>query len=219
MNKKKSKKFSFKKAAVVVGAIGIIAGSVAVAKHEISPGEKVVEVIDGDSFKIGNDQTIRLFGADAPELQYCFGEESKSALTKKILGKTVVLKELKTDVYRRVMALVYLDGELVNEYMVKNGYAVSHRDAGTQTETINSAENFAKENKLGIFSPDCYQLKPPKDSCSIAGNIREDGTKVYLVPGCNNYANTIIEKYKGENWFCTEKEAKTAGFTKSSNCK
>lgn len=209
---------NWKKIAVAIGTVAIVAGSVAVAKKEINPGEKVVEVIDGDSFKIGNDQTIRLFGADAPEIQYCFGAESKAALSKKILGKTVILKELKTDIYRRVMALVYVEGEPVNEYMVKNGFAESHRSAGSETNAINNAEDFAKTNKLGVFSPKCYQTTPPKPSCTIKGNIREDGGKVYLTPGCNNYTNTIIEKSRGEDWFCTEKQAKSAGFGKSGLC-
>jgi len=216
---KKFKKFPFKKAAITIGAIGIIAGSVPVVKRVIDPGEKVVAVIDGDSFKIGNDQTIRLFGADAPEIKFCYGEESKSALTKKILGKTVILKELKTDIYRRVMALVYLDGESINEYMVKNGFAESHRDAGTETDAINLAEEFAKANKLGIFSPKCYQLSPPNSKCLVKGNITQvGGSKVYFVPGCNHYAPTIIEKFKGEGWFCSESAAKSAGFAKSLEC-
>lgn len=215
----KVKKLSWKKVALAVGVTAVIAGSVTVAHKTISPGEKVVAIIDGDSFKIGNDQNIRLFGADAPELQYCFGQEAKEALTKKISGKTVILKELKVDMYKRVMALVYLDGESVNEYMVKNGFAESHRDAGTETDVINVAEDFAKTNKLGIFSPKCYQLNPPNLKCAVKGNITQsDGTKVYFVPGCNHYAPTIIEKYKGEDWFCTEKEAKAAGFTKSPEC-
>ena len=212
------KRPNWKKLSVVLGTVAIIAGSVVVAKKEINPGEKVIEVIDGDSFKIGNDQTIRLFGADAPEIQYCFGFESKAALSKKILGKTVILKELKTDIYRRVMALVYVEGEPVNEYMVKNGFAESHRSAGSETDAINIAEDFAKNNKLGVFSPKCYQITPSNPSCTIKGNIREDGGKVYLIPGCNNYTNTIIEKSRGEDWFCTEKQAKSAGFIKSGNC-
>jgi micrococcal nuclease len=219
MPRVKKKKLSWKKVAIAVGATAIIAGSAAVVHKVISPGEKVVAVIDGDTFKIGYDQNIRLFGADAPELQYCFGQEAKDALIKKISGKTVILKELRTDIYRRVMALVYLDGESINEYMVKNGFAESHRDAGTETDAINTAQDFAKANKLGIFSPKCYQLNPPNPKCLIKGNITQaDGSKVYFVPGCNHYGPTIIEKYKGEDWFCSETSAKAAGFTKSPEC-
>jgi endonuclease YncB( thermonuclease family) len=220
MAKQTSKKFSLKKAVLTLGAVAIVAGSATVVKRVIDPGEKVIEVIDGDSFKINGSTAVRLYGADAPELKYCYGNEAKEALSKKIMGKKVILKELRTDIYRRVMALVYLDGELINEYMVKNGFAESHRDAGTQTDVINNAEDFAKENKLGIFSAKCYQLTSPNSKCVIKGNITQyDGTKHYFVPGCNHYTPVTIEKFIGEDWFCTESDAKAAGFIKAPECK
>lgn len=116
MAKQTSKKFNLKKAVLTFGAVALVAGSAVVAKRVIVPGERVIEVIDGDSFKINSSTAVRLYGADAPELKYCYGSEAKEALSKKIMGKTVILKELKTDIYRRVMALVYLDGELINKY-------------------------------------------------------------------------------------------------------
>jgi endonuclease YncB( thermonuclease family) len=219
--KASKKKRSFKKVALVVGAVAIIAGSVGVVKRVITPGEKVVSVIDGDSFKIGRDQTIRLSSLDAPELKNCAGNESKVALTKEISGKTVILKELKTDHYGRVMAMVYLrNGENVNEYMVKNGLALHIWDTSSQNSVLDKANDFARENALGIFSPDCYQKDSPNPKCSIKGNIIQ-GTKAkeYILPTCNLYSMSVVEKYKGETWFCTEAEAKAAGYTRSSNCK
>ncbi len=218
---KKTKKRSFKKVALVAGAVAIIAGSVGVARRVITPGEKVVAVIDGDSFKIGRDQTIRLSSLDAPELENCAGKEAKVALTKEISGKTVILKELKTDRYGRVMAMVYLkDGENVNEYMVKNGLALHIWDTSSQNSVLDKANDFARENALGIFSPDCYQKDPPNSRCSIKGNIIQGtNAKEYILPTCNLYNMSVVEKYKGEEWFCTESEAKKAGYTKSPNCK
>lgn len=108
-------------------------------------GQKVISVIDGDSFKIANDQTIRLASLDAPETKLCGCKEATAALTKKILGKRVIFRDEKSDHFGRIIALVYLpDGTLVNEYLVK--------------------------------------------------------------------------KYQGDQWFCSEKEAIKAGFTKSPNC-
>ena len=214
------KKFSFKKTAIAIGTIGIIAGSATVAKQVISPGEKAVEVIDGDTFYIQNRQRIRLLGIDAPELPYCFGKEAKKALEKKILNKKVILKELQVDAYKRVMALVYVDGELINEYMVKNGYAIYRWDDSSETKRLTDANDFARQNGVGIFSPECYQITPPKNDCTIKGNIRnDDGVKTYMFSTCSHYPQTIVEKFRGEEWFCTEKEAKDAGFTKSVNCK
>ena len=44
-------------------------------------GDKVVKIIDGDTFKLQNKQTIRLASLDAPELDKCLGQESKKALS------------------------------------------------------------------------------------------------------------------------------------------
>lgn len=210
----------WKKGIVAVATLGIIAGSATVAKRVIDPTELVMGVIDGDTFVIGNEQRVRLFDADSPEPSYCYGEESKIALTDKIMGKRVILKNLSTDVYGRIVANVYLDGEFVNEYMVKNGYAVSHRDPGLDTNLIKVAGIYAKQNKIGLFSEQCYQPNPPNPKCIIKGNITQDkNTKIYFVPGCNHYTQTIIEKFLGEDYFCTEKEAQEAGFTKSPECK
>lgn len=218
----KSKSTSkIKKVAIAAAGIAVIAGSVAVIPRIVSPYEKVMSVIDGDSFKIGRDQTIRLSSLDAPEEEFCAGVEAKSALTKTINGKKVILKELKTDRYGRVMAMVYLpDGESINEYMIKNGLALHIWDTSTQNEVLDKANDFARENKLGIFSADCFQETPTNPKCAIKGNIiQKTNAKEYILPECNMYTSSIVEKYKGEEWFCSEAEAKKAGFVKSKNCK
>lgn len=217
----KRHKLNFQKVAIgVVGAVILIAGGATVAKRNIDPREKVVAVIDGDSFKIGNDQTIRLLSLDAPETGFCEGKEAKDFLTKKLLGKKVILKELKTDQFGRVMAMVYLNGENINEYLIKNGLAIHLWDNTTQIKILGSANDFARKNRLGIFSPECYQMDPPDPKCSIKGSIiTPTKSKEYTMPTCDRYNLTVIEKYKGEEWFCTEKEAQKAGYAKSHNCK
>lgn len=220
-SKKKGKSLKTKITAGVIGGILLISGGAMVTKRVISPYEKVVSVIDGDSFKIGRDQTIRLSSLDAPEEENCAGKESKAMLTKMIDGKKVILKELKTDRYGRVMAMVYSkDGENINEYMVKNGLALHIWDTSTQNEILDAANNFARKNNLGIFSSECYQTTPPNPKCAIKGNIIEHTkNKEYILPECNMYSSSIIERYKGEEWFCSETEAKKAGYIKSKNCK
>jgi len=219
-SKKKDLFVRHKLAAVAAGTILLVAGTVGVAKRYVDPGEKVVSVIDGDSFKIDNDQTIRLLSLDAPDTKYCFGEEAKTALTKNILNKKVILKELKTDTYGRVMAMVYVDGKNINEFMIRNGFAIHLWDNTKQLKILGQANDFAREKRLGIFSPNCYQTEPPNPKCSIKGNIiHGTNAKEYTMSSCDRYALTVIEKYKGEEWFCTEKEAQKAGYIKSENCK
>lgn len=210
----------WKKVVVGASAVAIVAGSLTVAKRVIDPGETVINVIDGDTFTISNKQSIRLFGVDAPELQYCFGKESKDALEKKILGKKVILKFPRTDYFKRVQAYVYVDGQFVNEYMAKNGLASDHGFGDSESKIINTANNFARDNKVGIYSEKCSPSNPPKVGCTIKGQVSYHGEgNTYTLPGCSNYGQALVEKFRGEDWFCTVSQAKSAGFVKKQpNC-
>ena len=84
---------------------------------------RVEEVLDGDSFIIPLDQTIRLANIDAPSLEFCFGREAKEALEEMILGKNVRIEKVGKDNYNRLLALVYLDDQFVNEILLTNGWA------------------------------------------------------------------------------------------------
>lgn len=48
--------------------------------------------------------------------------------------------------------------------------------------------------------------------CLIKGNIGSGGKRIYHVPGSASYADTKIDESKGERWFCSEDEARAAGF-------
>jgi len=47
--------------------------------------------------------------------------------------------------------------------------------------------------------------------CQIKGNIGSSG-RIYHLPGSDSYAGTRIDESKGERWFCTEAEARAAGW-------
>ena len=51
-----------------------------------------------------------------------------------------------------------------------------------------------------------------RDGCYIKGNINGDGEKIYHVPGSSSYRSTEIDSSRGERWFCTESEARRAGW-------
>jgi hypothetical protein len=47
----------------------------------------------------------------------------------------------------------------------------------------------------------------------IKGNIsRTSGDRIYHVPGSSSYEETIIDESAGERWFCSEAEARRAGW-------
>jgi hypothetical protein len=52
--------------------------------------------------------------------------------------------------------------------------------------------------------------------CNIKGNISlNTGERIYHVPGQEHYSETIITTSKGERWFCSEGEARSAGWRKA----
>ena len=50
---------------------------------------------------------------------------------------------------------------------------------------------------------------------AIKGNISSTGERIYHVPGQKFYEETKISPRRGERWFCSEEEARTAGWRKS----
>ena len=56
----------------------------------------------------------------------------------------------------------------------------------------------------------------PGSGCEIKGNVSiESGERIYHVPGQEYYSETNIAAEWGERWFCSEAEARNAGWRKS----
>jgi len=108
---------------------------------------KVVKVYDGDTFtlasKLPNTDgpvyrfTVRLNGIDTPEIKGKTATEkelakrARDALSSLIMNKIVILKNVDTEKYGRLLAEVYVDDIHINNYMVVNKYAVKY-DGGTK---------------------------------------------------------------------------------------
>ena len=181
----------------------------------------VTEVLDGDTLIIAPDQSMRLANIDTPSIDNCFGQEAKDFLTNLILNQRVNIISVGRDTYKRTVALVYLpDGQLVNQIMAQNGLGIYTSTKTDEREKINQAVESARNNQIGIFSQTCSQtenIDNPK--CNIKGNIgKHDREKCYHLPECAEYNRTIVELHLGEQWFCSEKEANQAGYSKSKNC-
>lgn len=48
--------------------------------------------------------------------------------------------------------------------------------------------------------------------CAIKGNISRKGDRIYHLPGTRDYERTQISEASGERMFCSEDEAKAAGW-------
>lgn len=52
----------------------------------------------------------------------------------------------------------------------------------------------------------------PTKICNLKGNINMLGEKIYHLPDSKWYDKTFIDESKGERWFCSEDEARGAGW-------
>lgn len=186
----------------------------------ISDANRVVEVVDGDTFQLQSGKRVRLMGVDAPEFARCGGSEARKKLTALILNKTVTLSEEVTEAYGRSLALVFAEGKFVNKIMLESGWGRTDYRANSKREELTKAFHLAQSKKLGIFSALCREEQTKtENNCVIKANI-DKGTyeRFYHLPNCKQYNQVVIEKDIGERYFCTEAEAQKAGFIKSANC-
>lgn len=181
----------------------------------------VVAVHDGDTFTLGNGDRVRLLGTNTPELGDCYAPESVEKLKRLILNKPVRITEEKRDAYGRRMGLVYVGVTLVNEVMIQEGYADLDYTPNSRSEQFKKLNTEAKDQQLGRFSPVCKNLSPtPKDpACTIKSNIdKATGSRLYHLPRCRHYNQIVLDADRGEKFFCSEAEAKAAGFTLAPDC-
>ena len=116
-------------------------------------------------------------------------------------------------------------GADVNAWMVSHGWAVAYRRYSTDYV---SHETGAKAARRGLWRGDFVEPSRWRrgerleaaaaggaGDCRIKGNISRKATRINHVPGGAWYAKTRIDTAKGERWFCTEAEARTAGWRRA----
>ncbi len=192
-------------------------------------------IIDGDTIEI-SDQRIRLHGIDAPEAgQSCLadgrrwacGQNATFALSQMIGTNWVACRERDRDRYGRIVAVCHiagLQGPDVNAMMVAGGWALAYRRFSSDYIKF---ENGARKSRKGVWRG---TFVPPWDwrrgtrlpvndiqprACNIKGNIGRGGARIYHVPGGQYLARTRIDPKRGERWFCSEAEARSAGWRRS----
>jgi endonuclease YncB( thermonuclease family) len=206
---------------------------------------RMATVLDGDTFTLENGNLVRLAEIDAPEKGTCGADEATTALTKLLTGKALrLIKDTSgQDDFGRLIRIVQVDSEdprtdniTAQESLVKNGYARAMPGENVRyQEKIALAELHAQSRLLGLWGMcakdnakkaaaahadkvDEHAL-PTDPKCLIKGNISEGRFgKKYTLPTCRDYDRIKVSPKKGEGYFCSEKEAQKAGFTKSGVC-
>ena len=138
---------------------------------------------------------------------------------------SVECSERDRDRYGRILAVCRVDAADVNAWMVELGWAVAYRK---YSPDYASHETAAKAARRGVWRGDFVEPSRWRrgerlaaaaaggaGDCRIKGNISQKGTRIYHVPGGAWYAKTRIDTANGERWFCTEAEARTAGWRRA----
>jgi endonuclease YncB( thermonuclease family) len=204
-----------------------------------APAGPGVGVIDGDTLEIDG-HTVQLYGIDAPELgQYCDrGDDlwacgSEAALflknTVQFEGPPVECSPWGEEPAAHgsgeiMIGVCQVGPKVVGLTMVQNGYAVALPDSFPEYK---DAEERARQAKLGIWRGD---FVPPSEwragkgaevrssdwvrTCNVKGALGPAGERIYYVPTDEGYDEVAIERARGERSFCSDEEARAAGWTR-----
>jgi endonuclease YncB( thermonuclease family) len=226
----------------VAAALILTAGSKAT---EIVSGE--ARILDGDTVEI-NHVKIRFAGIDAPETdQVCLdangkhwacGIAARDALVAYSASRPWECDVSGNDKYGRSLGLCFVEGDDINDWMVKSGWALSftrysheydrqealarEARAGLWAGAFIAPWDWRHRNKttmvLGALSLPVNAQKEllgavssegaPSPDCIIKANV--GGREcIYHLPGDLWYAKMRMNF--GKRWFCTVEEAEAAG--------
>ena len=186
---------------------------------------------------------VRLFGIDAPELtQTCqtdgdewqCGEEAKRNLEALVTGRRVECSAHSVDQYGRLLSVCHAGRFALNATMVDYGWATAYREYSSDyilnevrartaragiwrsafiipseyRRAANPPEARQEQRRDAESSSQAQQSEPP--GCVIKGNRSRRGEWIYHLPGMPYYDVT-----RAEEIFCTEAEARAAGYRRA----
>lgn len=189
-------------------------------------------VISGDTLTVDG-RVIRLHGIDAPETgQLCAldgqpshcGRDAAALLRELTEGQVVICREVAGDDSGRIVAKckagwMDLGAEMVTMGMAvaylrySDDYLQNHREARGKGNGIFAGEFVEPEQWRG---GERHPVEIAGDSvpghCLIKGDIDARGERIYRLPDQPVYEVTRIDPAQGERWFCSEADARAAGW-------
>ena len=145
------------------GALAICVGGALwrFSKPESEFDGRVLRVVDGDTVEVmrasSETMSVHLAGIDAPERNQKYGQEAAAVLAGMLAGRTVRVRVLAVDRYKRPIVLLALNGADVAESLVRSGSAWVYRKyLSSLPEDMRSryiaAENEAKSLEAGLWA-------------------------------------------------------------------
>jgi endonuclease YncB( thermonuclease family) len=197
------------------------------------PIEGRAQALTGDTLRIGS-TTIRLAGVEAPEAeqrcgqggrQWKCGAAAQQALSRAVSGQRVRCAPDGTDAAGLTLAHCSAGETDINGELVRKGHVFAEQSFFARYA---AQEREAKAAKIGLWvggeaeRPSDYRAKAweeakrrAPDGCPIKGMVR-DGDRVYLLPGTPDYERGRVQTSRGGRWFCSEHDARSAGFKAAS---
>ncbi len=170
------------------------------------------------------------------------GQAAIGALEEKIAGRDVRCRSNETDKYKRLLAECHAgaDKESLNAWAIRNGWSVAFVKYSSKYVALEMqarkkalgvwrgpfdmpwnyrAQRSAIETGVRLFDTPVLQRSASvsdtrglSGECVIKGNISKSGERIYHMPGQRWYSKTKINAAAGERWFCSEDEARSAGW-------
>ncbi|MCZ7595842.1 MAG: thermonuclease family protein [Hyphomicrobium sp.] len=187
--------------------------------------------VTGDTLRIGS-TIVRLNGIEAPEPdQMCTdadgrdwscGRTARQALAG-ILRSGRVTCEVSDSSEGYSSGDCEIDDRDIAAELVRGGHVFA---ATGLFASYRGLEDEARASKAGLWvgqamRPSDYRAqkweeakREAPDGCPIKGNVR-GGRRFYVVPWARGYERVRVSASRGERWFCSESEAREAGFKPS----
>jgi len=232
-------------AATVLGLIylggPILRSADGVAVAKITPGTAPTAseisgratAITGDLMRVGG-KLVRLDGVEAPApSQPCYRSNgrrwgcaaaARAGLRKIVRRKAVTCTPSGKGESGYVLARCVIDGTKdVAAELVRNGHVFA---TSSFFNSLSSEEDEARNAKAGIWQGEVARpqewrehawadaKRDAPDGCPIKGLVRAS-SKQYELPWFADYGRAKVRTERGERWFCSEDEAKAAGFQPS----
>lgn len=182
-----------------------------------------------------NGRDIRLAGIAAPEAnQPCLTASgrrwncqisAKRALERTLRGKSVACEASGEDASGVTFATCKIGDDDVARGLVRDGHVFA---ANSIFSSYKAEEEPARAEKKGLWQgetvhPDTWRervweeaKRTAPDGCPIKGVVTSSA-RTYAMPWSSAYSGSRFRATKAQQWFCSEDDARAAGFKAASN--